>query len=169
MKNHALRRTVATMSAALCHTDRTMATDYRRVADFLRDAVAGEATRANRQAATTHDPLPPRPKRRAISTPRRSRARWHVAWSAIIGARAHCSTIASAPKPQLYARNIENFIGAARIPRRADRPASRERACTPTATITSRSPPPKRRSSPRTRAGSRLLSEAGGCTTLLAQ
>ena len=142
-----------------------MATDYRRVADFLRHAVAGKPPEQIARLQPRHDPLPPRvPSGADISVPA-VEARWQVpglpttARAALLDARVEAEA-------GHYARNIENFIGAARVPIGLIGPLRVNGlyangdyyvplATTEAALIASHS------------RGSRLLSEAGGCTTLL--
>jgi hydroxymethylglutaryl-CoA reductase (NADPH) len=142
-----------------------MATDYRRVADFLRKAVAGKPPEEIARLQPRHDPLPPRVPSGSEISAEAVDARWKVpgipnsARHALVDQR----TVEDA---SLYARNIENFIGSARIPVGLIGPLRVNGlyangdyyvplATTEAALIASHS------------RGSRLISEAGGCTTLL--
>ena len=142
-----------------------MATDYRRVADFLRHAVADKPPEQIAKLRPRHDPLPPRVPSGAEVTPAVIETRWQVpglpqsARDALLDERFEAEA-------GRYARNIENLIGTARVPVGLIGPLRVNGlyangdyyiplATTEAALIASHS------------RGARLLSEAGGCTTLL--
>lgn len=142
-----------------------MATDYRRVADFLRETVAGKPPEQIAKLQPRHDPIPARVPSGAEITPAIIDARWQLP-GLPTSARAALLDDRVAAEAERYARNIENFIGAARIPigligplrvngLHANGDYYVPLATTEAALIASHS------------RGSRLLSEAGGCTTLL--
>ena len=143
----------------------TMATDYRRVADFLRKAVAGKPPEQIARLQPRHDPLPPRVPSGSEITAEAVGARWQLP-GLPDSARAALLDQRTGEEASLYTRNIENFIGAARIPVGLIGPLRVNGlyangdyyiplATTEAALIASHS------------RGSRLISEAGGCTTLL--
>ena len=142
-----------------------MATDYRRVANFLREAVAGRPPEQIARLQPRHDPLPSRVPSGADINAEAIEARWQLPGLPSSARGALLDDRVSAEAGQ-YARNIENFIGAARIPVGLIGPLRVNGlyangdyyvplATTEAALIASHS------------RGSRLLSEAGGCTTLL--
>ena len=142
-----------------------MATDYRRVADFLRKAVAGKPPEEIARLQPRHDPLPPRVPSGSEITAEAIDARWKV--PGLSGtARLALFDQRTAEEANRYAKNIENFIGLARIPVGLIGPLRVNglyangdyyvpMATTEAALIASHS------------RGSRLISEAGGCTTLV--
>jgi hydroxymethylglutaryl-CoA reductase (NADPH) len=142
-----------------------MATDYRRVADFLRGALAGKPPEQIARLQPRRDPLPPRVPSGSDVSAAAIEARWQVP-GLPQSARAALLDERVAAEAGQYARNIENFIGAARVPIGLIGPLRVNGlyangdyyvplATTEAALIASHS------------RGSRLLSEAGGCTTLL--
>ena len=92
-----------------------MATDYRRVADFLRDTVAAKPPEEIAKLKPHHGPAPPRVPSGNDLTPEAIESRWRVP-TVPPSARAALLDDRTAAEAQVYARNIENFIGAARVP-----------------------------------------------------
>ena len=142
-----------------------MATDYRRVADFLRSTVAARPPEEVARLRPHHEPAPPRVPSGSDVTPEAVDSRWQLP-AIPQSARAALLDERTAAEAAGYGRNIENFIGAVRIPLGLIGPvrvnglhASGDyyvpMATTEAALIASHS------------RGARLITEAGGCTTLL--
>ena len=142
-----------------------MATDYRRVADFLRDTVATKPPEEIAKLKPHHGPAPPRVPSGNDLTAEAIDSRWRVP-TVPPSVRAALLDDRTAAEAQVYARNIENFIGAARVPvgligpirvngLHANGDYYVPLATTEAALIASHS------------RGARLITEAGGCTALL--
>lgn len=143
----------------------TMATDYRRVSRFLREAVSDRRPEQVARLLPRHDAAPPRVPGGAAIDAHAIDARWQLP-----GLPSSSRTVLlddrAAAEAELYARNIENYIGTVRVPVGLIGPARVNGlyangdyyiplATTEAALIASYS------------RGCRLLCEAGGCTTLL--
>ena len=142
-----------------------MSTDYRRVADFLRDAVATKPPEQIAKLNPHHDPPPPRMPSGSDITPESIESRWRVP-GLPTAAREALLDDRTAAEAQLYVRNIENFVGAVRVPLGLIGPLRVNGlnangdyyvplATTEAALIASHS------------RGARLITEAGGCTAIL--
>jgi hydroxymethylglutaryl-CoA reductase (NADPH) len=142
-----------------------MATDYRRVAAFLREAIADRRPEHAARFQPRHDPGPPRVPGGAAVTEQAIAARWELP-GLPASARETLLDDRARAEAELYARNVENYIGTARVPIGLVGPARVNGlyangdfyiplATTEAALIASYS------------RGCRVLCEAGGCTTLL--
>ncbi len=142
-----------------------MPTDYRRVVDFLEQAVAGRSAETVASLRPRHGGAPPRVPGGSSTSDAAIEARWSLpglpdsARDALLDDRARAQAGS-------YARNIEHYIGTVRMPvglagpLRVNGLFANGDFYVPLATTEAALVASYAR-------GARLLTEAGGCTTLL--
>lgn len=142
-----------------------MPTDYRRVRDFFQATVADRPVTDIARLKPRHDPLPPRVPGHDSIAPEAIEARWQLPSLPAHTRTILCDERAHADAPR-YERHIEHFIGTVRLPVGLAGPLRVNGvfangdyyvplATTEAALVASYS------------RGARLLSEAGGCATLI--
>ncbi len=92
-----------------------MATHYRRIADFLRRALAGRGIEALARLQPRHDPPSPRVPGGSSLTDEAIAERWSLP-GLPPSAREALADARTLGEREVYARNIENFIGTAKVP-----------------------------------------------------
>lgn len=92
-----------------------MATHYRRITDFLRRALAGRGLETLGRLQPRHDPAAPRVPGGSALTDEALAARWSLP-GLPPAAREALADARTLSEREAYARNIENFIGTAKVP-----------------------------------------------------
>jgi hydroxymethylglutaryl-CoA reductase (NADPH) len=92
-----------------------VATHFRRIAEFLRQAFAGRHVAEAARLAPRHDPAPPGVPGRASVTEEAIADRWSLP-GLPAGARDALADPATIASREEYARNIEHFIGTVKVP-----------------------------------------------------
>jgi hydroxymethylglutaryl-CoA reductase (NADPH) len=92
-----------------------MAIHYRRVADYLRSALAGRGIEQLARLKPRHDPAPPRIPGGSALTDEAITGRWALP-ALPVSARDVLADERTLAEREVYARNIENFIGTVKVP-----------------------------------------------------
>jgi hydroxymethylglutaryl-CoA reductase (NADPH) len=92
-----------------------MPTDYRRAADFLKQALAGRGAADLERLRPRSDPPPPKVPGGSEVTAEAIDARWALD-AMPQGARPELADARTLEQREAYARNIENFIGTVKVP-----------------------------------------------------
>ena len=92
-----------------------MAIHYRRIADYLRSALAGRGLDDLARLRPRHDPSPPRVPGGSTLTDDAMAARWALP-GLPASAREVLADARTMEEREAYARNIENFIGTVKVP-----------------------------------------------------
>ena len=90
-----------------------MATDYRRILDYLRDAIGGRGPEQVARLAPRHGAMGPRVPGGSAVTGAAIAERWELLAP---GARDAIADPRTLEQAGAYARNIENFIGTVKVP-----------------------------------------------------
>jgi hydroxymethylglutaryl-CoA reductase (NADPH) len=92
-----------------------MATDYRRILDYLRDAIAARGPEQVARLAPRHEPAGPRVPGGSDVTEAALEERWTLPGLGP-AAKAELADPLTVRQRDAYARNIENFIGTVKVP-----------------------------------------------------
>lgn len=92
-----------------------MATDYRRIMDYLRGVIAGGGPEQAARLAPRHHPAGPRVPAGSAVTEAAIDERWELPGMPA-AARAEIADARALEQREAYARNIENFLGTVKVP-----------------------------------------------------
>lgn len=92
-----------------------MPTDYRRASDFLKNALVGRNVKDLERLRPRTDPMPPKVPGASAVTRAAIDARWALDALQKAG-REELADARTLERCEVYARNIENFIGTVKVP-----------------------------------------------------